>query len=91
MPLKNGLQHESTVKEVRKWYNKTQLTQAVNSITPSRKSDVNDIAYEAYKQIETYDVKLSNPFLKPHQHHTNKQETVNHNGSRLKTKKKMGL
>jgi hypothetical protein len=60
-PLKNGLQHESTVKEVRKWYNKTQLTQAVNSITRSRKSYVNDIAYEAYKQIKTYDVKLSNP------------------------------
>jgi hypothetical protein len=60
-PLKNGLQHESTVKEVRKWYNTTQLTQAVNSITPSRKSYVNDIAYEAYKQIKTYDVKLSNP------------------------------
>jgi hypothetical protein len=33
----------------------------VNSITPSRKSDVNDIAYEAYKQIKKYDVKLSNP------------------------------
>jgi hypothetical protein len=61
-PLKDGMQHESTVKEVRKWYNKTQLTQAVNNITPSRKSYVNDIAYEAYKQIKTYDVKLSNPF-----------------------------
>jgi hypothetical protein len=59
--LKNGVQHESTVKVVQKWYNKTQLTQAVNSITPSRKSYVNDIAYEAYKQIKTYDVKLSNP------------------------------
>jgi hypothetical protein len=60
-PLKHGLQHESTVKEVRKWYNKTQLIQAVNSITPSRTSYVNDIAYEAYKQIKTYDVQLSNP------------------------------
>ncbi len=28
---------------------------------PSRKSYVNDIAYEAYKQIKTYDVQLSNP------------------------------
>ncbi len=46
---------------MRKWYNKTQLTQAVNNITPSRKSFVNDIAYEAYKQIKIYDVKLSNP------------------------------
>ena len=60
-PLKHGLQHESTVKEVRKWYNKTQLTQAVNSITPSRTSYVNDLAYEAYKQIKIYDVKLANP------------------------------
>jgi hypothetical protein len=42
-PLKNGVQHESTVKEVRKWYNKTQLIQAVNNITPSRKSYVNDL------------------------------------------------
>jgi hypothetical protein len=33
----------------------------VQSITPSRKAYVNDIAYEAYKQIKTYDVKLSNP------------------------------
>jgi hypothetical protein len=49
------------VKEVRKWYNKTQLTQAVNNITPSRKFFVDDIANEAYKQIKTYDVKLSNP------------------------------
>ena len=49
-PLKNGVQHESTVKEVRKWYNKTQLTQAMNAIVPSRSSYVNDLAYEAYKQ-----------------------------------------
>ena len=34
----------------------------MNNITPSRNSYVNDIAYEAYKQIKTYDVKLSNPF-----------------------------
>ena len=60
-PLKNGVQHESTVREVRKWYNKTQLTQAVNSIVPSRSSFVNDLAYEAYKQIKIYDVQLSNP------------------------------
>ncbi len=60
-PLKNGMQLESTVKEVRKWYNKTQLTLAVNNITPSRKSYVNDLAYEAYEQIKIYDVKLSNP------------------------------
>ena len=60
-PLKNGVQHESTVKEVRKWYNKTQLTQAMKEIVPSRSSFVNDLAYEAYKQIKTYDVKLSDP------------------------------
>jgi hypothetical protein len=40
---------------------KTQLTQAVNNNTPSHTSYVNDIAYEAYKQKNIYDVKLSNP------------------------------
>ncbi len=33
----------------------------MNNTTQSRTSYINDIAYEAYKQIKTYDVKLSNP------------------------------
>jgi hypothetical protein len=45
-PLSNKDQHESTVKEVRKWYNTTQFL----------------LTFESYKHItgKTYDVKLNN-------------------------------
>ena len=57
-PLKNGGEHESTVKEVRKWYNTTTMIQAINSILPTRSTFVNDLAYEAYQQVKMYDVQL---------------------------------
>jgi hypothetical protein len=60
-PLANGTQHESTVKEVRKWYNKTTMIQAINSIVPTRSIFVNDLAFESYQQVKEYDVKLHNP------------------------------
>jgi hypothetical protein len=58
-PLKDNMEHESTVGEVRKWYNKTQMIQATNHICQSP-SFINDIAFAAYKAI-TYDVKLKHP------------------------------
>jgi hypothetical protein len=59
-PLANETQHESTVKEVRKWYNKTTMIQAINSIVPTRSTFVNDLAFESYQQVKEYDVKLHN-------------------------------
>ena len=66
-PLKDNEQHESTVKEVRTWYNKTQFLQASNSITPNRTSFINDLAFASYQHItgKIYDVKLDD--------HTHKQ------------------
>jgi hypothetical protein len=90
-PLKNGVQHESTVKEVRKWYNKTQLTQAVNNITPSRKSYVNDLAYEAYKQIKIYDVKLSNPLTPTAPTSYNQASNLEHQWFSAEDKEKDGI
>jgi hypothetical protein len=57
-PLAHGLEHESTVKEVRKWYNKTTMIQAINSIVPTRSTFVNDLAFESYQQVKEYHVKL---------------------------------
>ena len=60
-PLTNGGEHESTVKKVRKWYNKTTMIQALNQIVPARSTFVNDLAYESYQHVKMYDVKLQNP------------------------------
>ena len=60
-----GNKEFSSVAEVRQWYNKTILTQNVNSVTPTRNSYINDIAFEAYKTIKkTYDVKLRDKNVK---------------------------
>ncbi len=37
-PLKDGQQHESTVKEVQTWYNKTCLLPASNSLSPHKRT-----------------------------------------------------
>jgi hypothetical protein len=60
-PLANDHEHESTVKEVRKWYNKTTMIQAINNIVPSRSTFVNDLAFASYQQVKEYDVKLRDP------------------------------
>jgi hypothetical protein len=51
-PLKDNVQHESTMSEIRKWYNKTQMIQASNHIRQNP-SFINDIAFAAYKAITT--------------------------------------
>jgi hypothetical protein len=57
----------SSVKEVRHWYNDTQLRQAVthlqqttNAIVPTRKGYINKLAEEIYQTVKSYDVKLPN-------------------------------
>ena len=45
-PREDGKEHESTVAEVRGWYNTTKLRQAANKIVPTRKHYINDLAYE---------------------------------------------
>jgi hypothetical protein len=37
------------------------MIQALNRIVPARSTFVNDLAYESYKQVKMYDVKLHNP------------------------------
>jgi hypothetical protein len=63
----NGQEEKSSVKEVRTWYNRTQLdqvssalTQASNTILPTRKGYINAIAEASFKAIQQYDVKLPN-------------------------------
>ncbi len=58
-------EEKSSVKEVRQWYNRTNLKQAANSISPSRKGFVNSLAEETFKAITTYDVKLPTNATKP--------------------------
>ena len=89
-PLKNGGEHESTVKEVRKWYNKTTMIQALNQIVPARSTFVNDLAYESYQHVKMYDVQLPNHLNSKHLHHTNKRATGNRNGFQQKIKSAMG-
>jgi hypothetical protein len=49
----------STTKEVRAWYNKTHMTQAANTVQPSRSSFMTDLATTMYQQVQRkYDVKL---------------------------------
>ncbi len=52
-----GEEEKSSVKEVRQWYNRTHLKQTVNSITPTRKGYINNLAEESFKIIQNYDVK----------------------------------
>jgi hypothetical protein len=66
-PLKDGQQHESTVKEVRTWYNKTCLLQASNSLNPHKRTYMNDLAIETFRHLcppKTYDVQLHDPTRK---------------------------
>jgi hypothetical protein len=58
-------EENSSVKEVRDWYNRTQLNNATthliqdsNSIVPTRKGYINAIAEASFKAIQQYDVKL---------------------------------
>ncbi len=59
------------MKEVRQWYNRTQLQQATthliqatNDIVPTRKGYINKLAEEIYNTIKSYDVKLPNNKVK---------------------------
>jgi hypothetical protein len=54
-----GIQHYSTIKEVKQWIKKTKLTQAASLIRPTRKSYINRLASAMYDKIRTYEVKLS--------------------------------
>ncbi len=56
---------KSSVREVREWYNQTQvqqaathLVQASNQLVPPRKGFINLLAEQVYKTIKTYDAKL---------------------------------
>ena len=58
-------EEKSSVKEVREWYNQTQvqqaathLVQASNQLAPPKKGFINILAEQVYKTIKTYDVKL---------------------------------
>jgi hypothetical protein len=60
-------EEKSSVKEVRMWYNRTQLNQASthllhesNAIIPTRKGFINELAETSFQHIKTYDVKLPN-------------------------------
>jgi hypothetical protein len=53
-------EERSTVKEVRTWYNRTSLQNAANTISPTRKGYINNLAEQTYKTIMSYDVKLPN-------------------------------
>ena len=49
----------STAQEVRDWYNRTHLSQAANTLQPSRSSFLTDLATTMYQQVQRkYDVKL---------------------------------
>jgi hypothetical protein len=60
-----GEEEKSSVKEVRQWYNRTNLMQATNSITLTRKGFINSLAETSYKAITSYDVKLPANATKP--------------------------
>jgi hypothetical protein len=82
---RTGEEERSSVAEVRTWYNRTTLKQAISHITPTRKGYINSIAEESYKAI-TYDVSsLPTP---QNQQALRKQATPPiPNGSGQKTKK----
>jgi hypothetical protein len=60
-----GEEEKSSVKEVRQWYNRTHLQQATNSLAPTRKGYINNLAEESYNTIQNYDVKLPAHATKP--------------------------
>ena len=65
-PRPDGKKHESTVAEVRGWYQTTRLHQAANSCVTGSKNFINTLAYISYKEIstkkaKTYHTKLQNP------------------------------
>jgi hypothetical protein len=60
-----GEEEKSSVKEVRQWYNRTNLKQAANSIALTRKGFINSLAETSYKAITNYDVKLPANATKP--------------------------
>jgi hypothetical protein len=47
------------VQEVRQWIGQTKLNQAAAFIAPKRTNYINNLAEEMFKQIQTYDTKLS--------------------------------
>ncbi len=60
-------EEKSSVREVREWYNRTQLHQATthlvsstNTIQPTRKGYINRLAEEVYNTVKHYNVKLPN-------------------------------
>ncbi len=61
---KTGEEERSSVAEVKAWYHRTTLKQAISQVTPTRKGYINTIAEESYKAI-TYDVKLPPHATKP--------------------------
>jgi hypothetical protein len=60
-----GEEEKSSVKEVRQWYNRTNLMQAANSIAATRKGFINSLAETTYQTIKNYDVKLPAHASKP--------------------------
>ena len=60
-----GEEEKSSVKEVRQWYNRTNLMQAANSIAPTRKGYINSLAEASYNTITKYDVQLPAYATKP--------------------------
>ena len=60
-----GEEEKSSVKEVRQWYNRTNLRQAANSIAATRKGFINSLAETTYHTITNYDVKLPAHASKP--------------------------
>jgi hypothetical protein len=67
----NGQEEKPSVKEVREWYNRTQLTDAAtqlshasSSITPTRKGYINAIAEASFTAIQNYGVKLPSKNVK---------------------------
>ena len=61
-PRKDGKKNESTVAEVRGWYNTTRLQQAANTITSKTKSFINDLAYSSYKAISAPETKFAKTY-----------------------------
>jgi hypothetical protein len=86
--MEHNMKDESMVKDVRKWYNKTTMIQAINSIVPTRSTFVNDLAFEFYQQVKEYNIKLHNPLnhIAPKSY-----KQADPNGSPRKIRKEMGL
>ena len=61
----SGEEERSSVREVRSWYNRTQLTQATNQVRPTRKRFINTLAETAFKSIQQHDLTLPPNATKP--------------------------